>query len=102
MVSNTMLEYHDLQHLLGFGVGKPALGDEVGDALGQCMYSLTGLLPNGGYRFIPMGPKCSSDSMVVPLASRVALGFFISSSIMVWLSIRVLESLSIFILKHEF
>ena len=57
MVPYSMLEYHDLQQLQGFGVGKPALSDEVGDVLRQCIYSLTGLLPNIGDQFIPMGPK---------------------------------------------
>ena len=37
------------------GWGKPALHDEVGDLLGQHMYSLTGLLPNIRDKFIPMG-----------------------------------------------
>ena len=56
-VPYSMLENQDLQHLLGFGVGKLALGDEVRDALRQCMYSLTGQLPNIRDKFIPMGPK---------------------------------------------
>ena len=57
LVPYSMLENHDLQHLLGLGVGKLALGDEVGDALRQCMYSLARLLHNIGDKFIPMGPK---------------------------------------------
>ena len=57
MILYSMLENHDLQHLLGFGVGTPALSDEVGDALGQHMYSLAGLLPNIRDKFVPMGPK---------------------------------------------
>ena len=57
MVMYSMLEDHNIQHLLGFGVGKPAFGDEVGDALRQCMYSLTGLLPNVRDKLVHMSPK---------------------------------------------
>ena len=89
VVPYSMLENHDLQHLLGFGVCKLALGDEVGDALGQHMYSVAGQLPNIGDKFILMGQKCSSDLIVVAIASRAALGFFISSGVMVQLCIRV-------------
>ena len=56
-VPGLMVPYRVLEHFLGFGVGKPALSDEVGDMLEQCMYSLAGLLPNTGDKFIPMGPK---------------------------------------------
>ena len=89
VVLNSVLENHHLQHLLGFGVREPALGDKIRNALGQCMYPLTGLLPNIGDKFILVGPKFSSDVMVVAVASRAALGFFISSGIKVPLSIRV-------------
>ena len=89
MVPYSMLENHDLQHILGFGVGKLALGDEVADVLRQCVYSLAGLLPNIRDKFVPMGPKMLLVLMVVTIASRVALGFFISSGIMVQLSVRV-------------
>ena len=58
MVPYSILEYHDLQHLLHFGMGKPAWCDDVGDALdsacipspGCCLMSEIGL-------FIPMGSK---------------------------------------------
>ena len=89
MVTYSVMESHKLQHHLDFKVGKLAFGDEVGDALRQHMYSLASLLPNIRDTFIPMAQKCSSDLMVVLIAFRVALGFFISSSVMVWLSIRV-------------
>ena len=89
MVTCSMLENHNLQHFLGFRVGKLVFGDQVRDVLRQCIYSLMGLLPNIGDKFIPMAQKCSSDLMVVTIASRTALGFFILSGIMVQLSIRV-------------
>ena len=57
MVVYSVLENHNLQHFLGFGVGKLASGDEVGDALRQHMYSLARLLPNVRDKFVSMGPK---------------------------------------------
>ena len=101
MVLNSMLEYHYLQHLLCFGVGKPALGDEVGNALRQYMHSLTGLLPNVRDKFIPMDPKMliglyySSDGIK---GSPGLLHIFWHCGTVVN---KGLESLSIFILKHE-
>ena len=99
-----MLEDHDLQHLLGFGVGKPTLSDEAGDGLGQSMYSCWTakdcclMLEISSYLWTK---KCSSDFMVVTIASRAALSFVISSRQYGPVVYKGQESLSIFALKHE-
>ena len=57
VVMYNMLENHNLQHLVGFEMGKPTFGDEVRDVLKQCIYSNIRLLPNTGDMFVPMSPK---------------------------------------------
>ena len=52
-----MLKEHDLQHLLGLGMGELAPGNEVTNALGQHMDSLIGMLPNVREQFIPVCPE---------------------------------------------
>ena len=68
---------------------EPALGDEVADVLGQCMYSLAGLLPNAGEQLMPVSQKCSSGLTVVLMPPRVAQGVFMISSVVVPMSIKV-------------
>ena len=57
MISHGMLQDHDFQHFLGFGVRKFALGDEVFDMGGQGMDTLIRELEDVGNEFIPEVPE---------------------------------------------
>ena len=57
VVSHCMLQDHELQHLLHFGGGKLALGDEGGNAGGQGMHILVRELADIRKEFIPEVPE---------------------------------------------
>ena len=89
MVLYSMLQDHKFKYFSFLSSAKFWFGDEVTYVLWQCTDPFIWLLLQVRHKLIPVGPKCSSDFIVGPIASNAALGVSICSGAMTPPSIRL-------------